>query len=778
MFAAAVACVVASGCRGATSAPAAADSAPRFVDAVVDQTWTLGAAVRFRLPSATGGDGRLSYSLGLELPPGLAFQRDRLRIDGTPTAAGVYPMRYRVTDADDNDADRDGDVLTFRITVQEPAPPDTAPRFAQPLADLFLLVGEAVSLTLPAATGGNPPLSYSLEPELPQGLAFDGETRELSGTPAAAGGHDMAYRVVDGDPAPGTGDADELRFSITVAEVPEGAYVAAYDAAAGGDQVFTVDMEALPPDRFSFALDLRAATDEVRVYLISTNPTADPLAAPEFATGAATAPATEERNPAEREQMAASPHEDFVVELNNNPPVPRGGGTAARSSVAARQAPPRIGTRLTFRAIDFELQAIVRVRAAARAVVADPTLPATFVVWVADASWGARCDQVHCVTQRMVDELAATFLQAGPGNDIYDWVTAVFGEPWGPHDYSGELLDPATEQLHVLLHDIDQDNSTTGGTLGYFTTKDVYLPRPGLPPIFAHSNRKLMFYLDSVLLATPDEGQAWDPRQRWPGQMTLTLAHEFQHLIHFYQKKVRHDFEAVSEAWLNEVASEVADDLVSGKLGLPGARGVAGEDGSAGEPGNSRGRLPRYNLWNDIQVSTWNGWLANYSIAYALGAYLARTYGAELFTEIVQSGYSGVAAVEAALPGGLSFGQILADWAVANVLSDDPAAPLPYRYNSGGWTATAAGGLPFDLGSINLYHYDSVGRFEGPFFHSVGQLNRRGEQEPHSNIYVDLGSHAGLLEGEIGYAAGAQLTLVVRGYDSPFGLIDSFDTFE
>ena len=169
LFAAAVACLAAAGCRGATSAPAAADSAPRFVDAVVDQTWTLGAAVRFRLPSATGGDGRLSYSLGPELPPGLAFQRDRLRIDGTPTAAGVYPMRYRVTDADDNDADRDGDVLTFRITVQEPAPPDTAPRFAQPLADLFLLVGEAVSLTLPAAAGGNPPLSYSLEPSCPRG---------------------------------------------------------------------------------------------------------------------------------------------------------------------------------------------------------------------------------------------------------------------------------------------------------------------------------------------------------------------------------------------------------------------------------------------------------------------------------------------------------------------------------------------------------------------------------------------------------------------------------
>ena len=244
--------------------------------------------------------------------------------------------------------------------------------------------------------------------------------------------------------------------------------------------------------------------------------------------------------------------------------------------------------------------------------------------------------------------------------------------------------------------------------------------------------------------------------------MILTLAHEFQHLIHFYQKTVRHGFEPVRETWLNEVASEAADDLVSAKLGVHGPRGVADADGSAGAPGNSRGRLPRYNLWNDIQVTAWNGWLSNYSTAYALGAYLVRTYGAELFTEIVRSGHSGVAAVEAALPDGLSFGEVLADWAVANVLSDDPAAALPYRYNSGGWSATSAGGQPYELGSINLYHYESLGRFEGPFFHSVGQLNRRGEQEPHSNIYVDLGRHTGLLQGEIGYAAGTQLTIVMR----------------
>ena len=63
----------------------------------------------------------------------------------------------------------------------------------------------------------------------------------------------MIYRVMDGDANTADGDADELRFTITVQPPPEGDFVAVYDAAAGGDQVFAVDMAALPAGRFSFA---------------------------------------------------------------------------------------------------------------------------------------------------------------------------------------------------------------------------------------------------------------------------------------------------------------------------------------------------------------------------------------------------------------------------------------------------------------------------------------------------------------------------------------------
>jgi hypothetical protein len=79
-------------------------------------------------------------------------------------------------------------------------------------------------------------------------------------------------------------------------------------------------------------------------------------------------------------------------------------------------------------------------------------------------------------------------------------------------------------------------------------------------------------------------------------------------------------------------------------------RGVTYSDPTAGPTGNVSGRLPLYNYWNDIQVSRWDGELRNYSINYALGAYLARTYdGALLFRDIVQTGLDGEAAITNAL---------------------------------------------------------------------------------------------------------------------------------
>ena len=77
-------------------------------------------------------------------------------------------------------------------------------------AQIYTVDAEIAALTLPEATGGDGDLTYSLTP--PAGMAFDPDTRELSGAPTtAASATDYTLTVRDGD-----GDTDELVFSVTV----------------------------------------------------------------------------------------------------------------------------------------------------------------------------------------------------------------------------------------------------------------------------------------------------------------------------------------------------------------------------------------------------------------------------------------------------------------------------------------------------------------------------------------------------------------------------------
>ena len=95
-------------------------------------------------------------------------------------------------------------------------PADTAPRFSGSLSGLDYAVGTAVSTPpLPAATGGNGVLSYSLTPAIP-GLRFDPDDRRITGTPTATGVFEMTYRVTDTDGNSSDTDTDIVQFAITV----------------------------------------------------------------------------------------------------------------------------------------------------------------------------------------------------------------------------------------------------------------------------------------------------------------------------------------------------------------------------------------------------------------------------------------------------------------------------------------------------------------------------------------------------------------------------------
>ena len=627
------------------------------------------------------------------------------------------------------------------------APADTPPRFSARSVAVraYNESRESEPLVLPAASGGNGALSYGLEPAVP-GLTFDGSRRTLAGTPSRAGEYRMTYRVEDADANRSAGDADTLTFTIEVCETTVLCYP------GSGNQVFVLD----PPAGETTDYELRVGTAQANAYLIVTNTDSRPSSlttrnlqvhgtfAPLPRPAAAVSQIGGGVDPAPFPVRRDRP---WVVEFNADPPPLRAGLARTSRSGRLRQnqaATVNEGAAFTF--LDYDdFGTVTEIAATARRVVSDGAV--TLAVWVADANWG-RCSRPPCVTQTQVDTVARTFLRPGSDNDIYDWVTAIFGDPWGPHRYSN-ILSAEQQTGHILLYDIDYDGLPTSGdpvrTVGYFISKDIYLRDPQHADLRVRiSNERLMFYVDALFLASPS-GASWEVTDPGPSLVLTTLVHEFQHMIHFYQKRILQD--AVAETWLNEMSSMVAEDLLAGKLRVGGGpRGVAHDDPTAGAPGNPADRLSRYNRYNNIQVTAWNSRppsasLKHYSINYALGAYLARIHGgAALFGDIVRNDKSGTAAIEAALAARgarRSFGDVLVDWGIANLLSDDTGAPDRWRYNTGGWRTSRAGGSEFRLGSINLFNYE-----EQPTILPFSALAQR-QLAAHSNLYLSLGRLTG-----------------------------------
>ena len=325
----------------------------------------------------------------------------------------------------------------------------------------------------------------------------------------------------------------------------------------------------------------------------------------------------------------------------------------------------------------------------------------TLNVWVSDDSFGTECGKSRCVTQTMVDELANNFLKTGSDNDIYDWVTNIFGEEWGSEASSKDSdLIGSNDEITILLTDIGNDDSPSGGTIGYFWSKDNFNSSS-----ISGSNERIMFYADAVMFANTDNGDFWQK------EMYSTLAHEFQHMIHFYQKTVLLD--ASDDTWINEMLSETTEDLVATKIHHTGPRGVVDTDGSAGNSGNTKGRYPLFNENNTLSLTAWYNSLADYSKVNAFGTFLTRNYGgAKVLHDIVHNNKEHEDAIMDAIhkyPGAenKTFDDLLTEWGIAVMLSDNDnlAQDLP-TYNTGDFTEDTYNQSTYDLGSINFFNYD------------------------------------------------------------------------
>ena len=353
-------------------------------------------------------------------------------------------------------------------------------------------------------------------------------------------------------------------------------------------------------------------------------------------------------------------------------------------------------------------------------------------IWVSNDSYGIGCSKKKCVTQGMVNALANTFLQKGIDNDIYDWVSNVYGEEWGKH--SNPNLIGKNDEITILLTDIGKDNSKNGGVVGYYFPKDNFIKEK-----FIGSNERIMLYADSVIFAN-GEGR-WDINDYWPKEMVSTLAHEMQHMIHFYQKSVLLKTDA-TDTWINEMLSESTEDLIASKIHHTGSRGVPYTIGSAGEEDNRLGRYPLFNANNRLSLTTWHGSLENYSVVNAFGAFLLRNYGgAKVLHDIMHSAYIDEEAIVSAVNKtpqgrGKKFNDLLKEWGIAVLLSDNNHLDTLPTYNTGGYMPNQYKHSVYDIGSINFFNYSP----QPSIFTASGTVQRQG------NYYYKVGTR---LKGDI-----------------------------
>lgn len=398
----------------------------------------------------------------------------------------------------------------------------------------------------------------------------------------------------------------------------------------------------------------------------------------------------------------------------------------------------------------------------------------SLVIWVDDSVWSKDDAPLSGnVSPQMVSALAEHFLADSLSNDICDWVSEIFGDEWGAHPYSDLIADTGT--IHVFLYDIDDDGYPPEGESrlwGFFWAKDNF-ERTSSGGVLDYSNERIMFYLDAPILAhDSDDDGSWEIDEDYcPLNMLSVMAHEYQHTIHFYQKLIVNQISGSSEPWLNEMASLVAEDLVSRHLGAKGPRGVDPDDGTAGSPYITAGRLPLFVAANDAPVTVWQDGedvLKSYSVAYAFGAYLARNFGGPtFFRNLVQNTYTNYEAVEDALAQAgvnYSFEDILRRWGTSVLLSDNTDMEgTAAAYNKNGWFSSSLSGTNYDLGSINMYNYQ-YGSQKGLYIHSGdGLVGDEGKQQPSSNLYFAAGRNtSGTQTWTVWMRDAVKLTVVIK----------------
>jgi hypothetical protein len=395
-----------------------------------------------------------------------------------------------------------------------------------------------------------------------------------------------------------------------------------------------------------------------------------------------------------------------------------------KESFGAPTAAAQIGDQHVFWTYNFVSESFDTTRAELRAI------GAMSYVWVA-VSELTSSPEPH-VTQAEVDSILSALEERtpaasrNPSKGILELAREYYGNP--PNVDGNFVKGGGDGKTHFLIYDIkDGWNGSGAFYAGYFYRVDV---DPGTSSV-AFSNRRDMLYIDSY-------PGIYLNGTRNPQRPLSTLAHEFQHLIHW-------NYDPWEISFFNEGLSEYAEYLCG--YGL---------------------RSPSLYFSNpNTALLSWSQELADYSRAALWTLYLAEQYGEGFTRQLTQNPLSGASGFDnAAFLSGLEVNlrSTVANFLVANILQDR-SVDAAYGYVDLG----AVGGKP---------------RLAGDYFGARGSLNQSSLQAYASDylrfraldtlrlrISLTTGSPVGTL---IQYAdVGATVSSVSAGSDRLFDFTGS-----
>ncbi|WP_296321641.1 hypothetical protein [Treponema sp. UBA3813] len=256
-----------------------------------------------------------------------------------------------------------------------------------------------------------------------------------------------------------------------------------------------------------------------------------------------------------------------------------------------------------------------------------------------------------------------------------------------------DYLSDTGTKVNIVIYDLYGD-ADQGKVLGFFAPRDYYPNDDDLHKLVdtsdnlnSYSNEGKYFYIDSYFL-----NNKYD-------DTISTLAHEFQHMIHYSVKKMSKGKD--SDTNFNEMFSMLCEDMMQEFLGL--------EDKDSPKA-RLQSFVTSYTLtgireYNSESPSTTT---QSYANAYAFGAWLCRQYGgAALVKEMMENDYTNneciVAAVNKLNNGNYTFDDLFAQFVKACFGKDST-----YTFNKDAASSLSYSGYNYPMKAINLWKKNSL----------------------------------------------------------------------